>query len=327
MIVAPFFGWAVANLRFCRDRAVRADLYIMEKSTLPNVHVGGGQALAASLALLLSGAILVADSRVDPVDHQALTLQKWLKAEREQALAAVHATAVDLPTADEVELAEGIQTTHWKNGQLVEDLNRVKAQYAEWRRHHRAEIVKLQASVDQAWDEIRRAQDARAALQRTLATVMARRRPAAAPDPLTQQSPDATTIDAAPQSDGGRPGSSFGDLAVSPVEIAAWQIAAGLEQTRKEAMLSNQEQTFSVDLERRLVSTGSSGELTALDPDIALSLYTAKTELIDESSGGIRFFPDGRATGGGIDLKLGRDRAAVRVHWANGAVTVDAGRK
>lgn len=324
MIIAPLFGAAAVKLRLWHDTAANAERYVMGAGARPHVHTGVGQSLATSLTFLLFGMILVGDSRVELVDHQALALRQWLEVERGQVLEAVHAKAVGLPTAAEAQVAERIQTMRWENRRLVADLDRLKAQYADQTRRHSAKIAELQASVDQAWVEIRRLQDERAVLQGKLATVMADRQLPPAPDPLAHRSSDVSAIGAEVRSDNGRFGSSFGQLAASPVDIAAWQIADGLEKTRKEAMLSNQEQTFTVDVVRRLVSTGSSGELAALDPGLDLRLYTAKAELVDESRGLIRFFPDGRATGGRIDLKLEGHRAAVKVHWSDGSVTVDA---
>jgi general secretion pathway protein H len=60
-----------------------------------------------------------------------------------------------------------------------------------------------------------------------------------------------------------------------------------------------------------------------LDPALDISLLTTKSEVIDENTGGIRFFPDGSSTGGRIALRRLGDRATVNVRWSTGAVTLE----
>jgi general secretion pathway protein H len=52
-------------------------------------------------------------------------------------------------------------------------------------------------------------------------------------------------------------------------------------------------------------------------------MYTAAAELIDTGSGRIRFFPDGGATGGAIDLALGEQHSRVSVDWLTGQVEIE----
>jgi general secretion pathway protein H len=103
---------------------------------------------------------------------------------------------------------------------------------------------------------------------------------------------------------------------------AAARLADGLRATREEAMLQRQERVFAVDLNKRAFA-GSAAESVPLDPALHISLLTAKSELIDENTGGIRFFPDGSSTGGRIEVRLLSDRAAVNVQWSTGAVTLE----
>jgi general secretion pathway protein H len=106
------------------------------------------------------------------------------------------------------------------------------------------------------------------------------------------------------------------------LDEAAARLADGLRATREEAILQQQERVFAVDVNKRAFAS-SAAESVPLDPALDISLLTAKSELIGESTGGIRFFPDGSSTGGRIELRLLGDRAAVNVRWSTGAVTLD----
>jgi hypothetical protein len=108
----------------------------------------------------------------------------------------------------------------------------------------------------------------------------------------------------------------------SPPTLAALQIARKLEDTRRRAMLSQQEQTLAIDVENRLFETDADNNKVQMDPSIELSLDTLRSETIGEHIGRIRFFPDGRSTGGRIQLQHGGERATVDIDWLTGAATV-----
>jgi general secretion pathway protein H len=105
---------------------------------------------------------------------------------------------------------------------------------------------------------------------------------------------------------------------------AAARVADGLKITREEAISQRQERVFTVDIEQRAFATGSTAKpVPPLDPAFHVYLLTAKSELLGESRGGIRFFADGSSTGGRIELELLGERVAISVQWATGAVTVE----
>ena len=107
------------------------------------------------------------------------------------------------------------------------------------------------------------------------------------------------------------------------VEVAARALADGLRQTRSQAMVSNREEVFSLDVEERLFRAGRSQPLKQLARTLELHLYTAQAELIDAQSGRIRFFPDGSSSGGAIGLSLGEQQSRVSVDWLTGHVAID----
>lgn len=103
---------------------------------------------------------------------------------------------------------------------------------------------------------------------------------------------------------------------------AARQLAAGLRNARNEAVVRQQEAVLTLDLERRRFGvTGDLREI-ALPESVALKLYTAQSELLDSTTGGIRFFPDGSSTGGFITVSGPKLAYRVNVDWLTGAVAI-----
>ena len=107
------------------------------------------------------------------------------------------------------------------------------------------------------------------------------------------------------------------------VRAAAIELASALRQTRSEAIAGFRAEVFYLDTERRVYRVGSTGNETPLPEDLAVSLFTARSELADENAGRIRFFPDGSATGGRVTLAGGGHSYVVAVDWRTGAVEME----
>jgi len=106
------------------------------------------------------------------------------------------------------------------------------------------------------------------------------------------------------------------------VDIAARAMADGLRQARSQALVENREQLFALDVEEHLFRTASMRAPVQMDRAIELTFQTARSELLSESIGQIRFFPDGSSTGGRIGLSLAGRQAEVTVDWLTGLVSV-----
>ena len=103
---------------------------------------------------------------------------------------------------------------------------------------------------------------------------------------------------------------------------AARQLAAGLRNARNEAVARQQEAVLTLDLERRRFGVTGDPREIALPESVALKLYTAQSELLDGTIGGIRFFPDGSSTGGSITVSGPKLAYRVNVDWLTGAVAI-----
>ncbi len=114
---------------------------------------------------------------------------------------------------------------------------------------------------------------------------------------------------------GGRPGPE--------TRAAAIEIASALRQARGESIARFRPVVFLIDVDERRYRIGENGAAKELPEKMTLSLYTARSELADETAGGIRFFPDGSATGGRVTVAHGNFRYTVAVDWLTGVVTME----
>jgi general secretion pathway protein H len=106
------------------------------------------------------------------------------------------------------------------------------------------------------------------------------------------------------------------------LKTTARSVAAALREARGLAIADNREVVVTVDLDNRLLSTGSGGKAVGLGRHLGISLYTAAEELIDAGAGSIRFFPDGTSTGGRVRVFLADRKYDVVVNWITGGVSI-----
>lgn len=106
------------------------------------------------------------------------------------------------------------------------------------------------------------------------------------------------------------------------LKTTARSVAAALREARGLAIAGNQEVVVTLDLDNRLLSTGSAGKPVRLSRNLGISLYTATEELIGAGAGSIRFFPDGTSTGGRVRVFLESRKYDVVVNWITGGVSI-----
>ncbi|MCH8035913.1 MAG: GspH/FimT family pseudopilin [Proteobacteria bacterium] len=106
------------------------------------------------------------------------------------------------------------------------------------------------------------------------------------------------------------------------LKAAARTLAGSLRHARSRAIALNEEVALAIDVETRryaIVGGKTSGKLPGKGE---IRLFTAQSELIDATSGTIRFFPDGGSTGGGVTFIDGERRYRVLVDWLTGQTSI-----
>jgi len=111
-------------------------------------------------------------------------------------------------------------------------------------------------------------------------------------------------------------------VSTTELKSAARSLASGLRLARSEAV-SQHRQTFLVlDVAGRRFKVDQDPKQYALPRDVELKLYTAQKDLVDESVGAIRFFPDGGSNGGRITVASGERKYEVDVDWLTGRIAI-----
>ncbi len=102
---------------------------------------------------------------------------------------------------------------------------------------------------------------------------------------------------------------------------AVRELVAGLKGARRAAMETGRSVAFVVDTAARRF--GVDGALTGeLPPAVQVRLTVADREIDSSERGAIRFYPDGGATGGSIQLlRSGGGGVRLRVDWLLGTVS------
>jgi general secretion pathway protein H len=116
---------------------------------------------------------------------------------------------------------------------------------------------------------------------------------------------------------------TFGDgVSTSQLKASARQLAAGLRVARSEAVSHKRESFLMLDLEGRRFKLDSDPREYALPPRVELKLFTAQRDIVNDTTGAIRFCPDGGSNGGRITVASGERKFEVDVDWLTGRVAI-----
>jgi general secretion pathway protein H len=116
----------------------------------------------------------------------------------------------------------------------------------------------------------------------------------------------------------------FGGSGVSTTELrgSARQLAAGLRAARSEAVAQRRETFLVLDVAGKRIKVDRDAKEHALPSRSELELITEQNDLVDESVGSIRFFPDGGSNGGRITVASGERKYDVDIDWLTGRVAI-----
>jgi len=109
---------------------------------------------------------------------------------------------------------------------------------------------------------------------------------------------------------------------VAELRSSAQLVAAELRQTRLDAMDSGRPLALLVDTAQRTLQQQHRQDPRRLPDNLVIGLSTAQREMLGPHRGGIRFWPDGSATGGRVTLESGPLRIRVDVEWLTGRVRI-----
>jgi general secretion pathway protein H len=113
-----------------------------------------------------------------------------------------------------------------------------------------------------------------------------------------------------------------GPISTSELRSTARQLAAGLRLARSEALAERRETFLVLDVAGKRFKVDRDPAEHRLPSRVDLKLFTAQNDLVNESIGSIRFFPDGGSNGGRITVASGPRKFEVDVDWLTGRVAI-----
>mgnify|MGYP001604698287 FL=1 len=100
------------------------------------------------------------------------------------------------------------------------------------------------------------------------------------------------------------------------IAVTSRSVMAALDLARAQAMASNAETLFRIDVAKG--QFGLPNSMHSLPRGMSAAVVIADTERF-RNTGGIRFYPDGQSSGGEIALALDGRSARIAVNWLTGA--------
>ena len=115
----------------------------------------------------------------------------------------------------------------------------------------------------------------------------------------------------------------FGNgVSTTELRSSARQLAAGLRTARTEALAQRRETFLVLDVAGKRFKVDQDPREHRLPAGVELKLFTAQNDLVDATTGAIRFFPDGGSNGGRITVAAGTRKYEVDVDWLTGRVAI-----
>ena len=103
---------------------------------------------------------------------------------------------------------------------------------------------------------------------------------------------------------------------------AGKDVMTALRYTRGQAVISRKEQWLEINIEK-MTYMAPVKDAVPLPEGVEITVKTALSDILDESTGRIRFFPDGSSTGGRITLLAGQREWLITVAWLTGEITLE----
>ncbi len=104
------------------------------------------------------------------------------------------------------------------------------------------------------------------------------------------------------------------------LKSAARELAAVFRESRNRAIRDNRATAVVIDVQEKIYQV--EGRSFAIPQGFEIQLFTAESERLSESSGRIRFFPDGTSTGGRVTLETDDTAYYIVADWLSGRVEI-----
>lgn len=104
------------------------------------------------------------------------------------------------------------------------------------------------------------------------------------------------------------------------MKSSARELASVFRDARNRAIRDNHATAVVIDVQEKIYQ--AEGQSIPLPQGFEIKLFTAESEKLSESSGRIRFFPDGTSTGGRVTLETDDTAYYIVADWLSGRVEI-----
>ena len=106
------------------------------------------------------------------------------------------------------------------------------------------------------------------------------------------------------------------------IKIVTQNMVSALRYTRSLAIAKKQEATFDLDVKERLYRYPGRFNSQPFTESLRVKYTAARSEFFNDTTGSIRFYPDGSSTGGEILISQDQRQQKISVSWITGKVSV-----
>jgi general secretion pathway protein H len=104
------------------------------------------------------------------------------------------------------------------------------------------------------------------------------------------------------------------------LKSGARELAAVFRESRNRAIRDNRATAVVIDVQEKIYQV--EGRSFPLPQTFEIQLFTAESERLSETTGRIRFFPDGTSTGGRVTLESDDTAYYIVADWLSGRVEI-----
>ena len=124
---------------------------------------------------------------------------------------------------------------------------------------------------------------------------------------------------------GGMVASSMTDsLRKAKIRAVSKNLVSAMRYTRGQAVVKHEQKTITFNVEDKTYQAPRK-KVVHIPDEIDINVYTADSEVADETTGSIRFFSDGSSTGGWVKLTHKNKIWKINVNWLTGEIAMIEG--
>ncbi|VAW34927.1 hypothetical protein MNBD_GAMMA01-2187 [hydrothermal vent metagenome] len=114
------------------------------------------------------------------------------------------------------------------------------------------------------------------------------------------------------------------NLKKTKIRAVSKNLVSAMRYTRGQAVVKHEEKTITFNVKTKSYKAPRKKTVTIPD-EMDIFVFTADSEIADESTGSIRFFSDGSSTGGWVKLVYGKKIWKINVNWLTGEISMVEG--